>query len=336
MASIEGSADLTASPAQASTRAVIEAHRLRKSYRGRVAVDSVDLEVSGGTVLGLLGPNGAGKTTLIRMLTTVLAPDSGSFIVAGYAHDEARRIRQVVGVLPESPGYPRGQTCTEWLVYHARLYGAPRDEARATALRLLGEVGLSERAGSLTAGLSRGMRQRLGIARALVNSPVVVFLDEPTLGLDPRGQRQVLELVTRIARDRGVTVVLSTHVLGEVETVCDHVVVLNKGRVAADGTVADVARRAAAPRRGVVRVPTHLHARAVAVLAAQHFAPDGAEVGHRDEVTLQLRGGEAPERSSAAALRCLLDAGVPVLGFSLEGGRLSDAFLAVTRDEDDG
>ena len=334
MASIEGSAELTGSPAQASTRVVIEAHSLRKSYRGRVAVDSVDLEVSGGTVLGLLGPNGAGKTTLIRMLSTMLTPDSGSFSVAGHTHDEAGRIRQVVGVLPESPGYPRGQTCGEWLVYHARLYGAPRVEARVTALRLLGEVGLSERADSLIAGLSQGMRQRLGIARSLVNSPAVVFLDEPTLGLDPLGQRQVLDLVARVARDRGVTVVLSTHVLGEVETVCNQVVVLNRGHIVADGTVAEVVRMSAAPRLGVVRVPLHLHARAVAVLASQHFLPDGAEVGHGDEVTLQLKGAEPPERSAAAALRCLLDAGVPVLGFSLEGGRLSDAFLAVTRGDE--
>jgi ABC-2 type transport system ATP-binding protein len=334
MASIEGSAELTGSPAQASTRVAIEAHSLRKSYRGRVAVDSIDLEVSGGTVLGLLGPNGAGKTTLIRMLSTLLTPDSGSFSVAGHTHDESRRIRQVVGVLPESPGYPRGQTCREWLVCHARLYGAPRVEARVTALRLLGEVGLSERADSLIAGLSRGMRQRLGIARSLVNSPAVVFLDEPTLGLDPLGQRQVLELVARVARDRGVTVVLSTHVLGEVETLCNQVVVLNRGHIVADGTVAEVVRKAAAPRLGVVRVPPHLHARAVAVLASQHLVPDGAEVGHRDEVTLQLKGAEPPERSAAAALRCLLDAGVPVLGFSLEGGRLSDAFLAVTQGDE--
>ena len=127
---------------------------------------------------------------------------------------------------------------------------------------------------------------------------------------------------------------LSTHVLGEVETVCNQVVVLNRGHIVADGTVAEVVRMSAAPRLGVVRVPLHLHARAVAVLASQHFLPDGAEVGHGDEVTLQLKGAEPPERSAAAALRCLLDAGVPVLGFSLEGGRLSDAFLAVTRGDE--
>ena len=318
----------------ADTTIVVE--DVRKQFGEVVALDGVSFAVEAGTVLGLLGPNGAGKTTLIRMLSTLLEPDSGSFEIVGLPHTETRRIRQRVGVLPESPGYPRWQTCQEWLTYHARLYGASRGDARATALRLLGEVGLGERAESLIAGLSRGMRQRLGIARSLVNEPAVVFLDEPTLGLDPHGQQQVLDLVTRIAGDRGATVVLSTHVLAEVEQVCDHVIILNRGHVVADGTVAEVVRRAAAPRRGVVRVPPHLRTRAFDVLAAQGLVADGAgRNGHRDEVELRLPGDEPPEESTSAALRCLLEAGVPVLGLSLEGGRLSDAFLAVTRGEGD-
>jgi ABC-2 type transport system ATP-binding protein len=337
MGAIKRPAGLAASPARASLVPAIEAHSLSRSYRDHVAVSSVDFAVSPGTVLGLLGPNGAGKTTLIRMLSTLLEPDSGSFEIAGLPHTESRRIRQCIGVLPESPGYPRGQTAQEWLTYHARLYGASRGDARATALRLLGEVGLSDRAGSLIAGLSRGMRQRLGIARSLVNGPSVVFLDEPTLGLDPLGQRQVLDLVTRIARQRGATVVLSTHVLAEVEQVCDHVIILNRGHIVADGTVVEVVRRAAAPRKGVVRVPPQLRTRAVDVLAALDLVAEaGNGNGHRDQVELRLPADEPPETSSAAALRCLLDAGVPVLGLSLEGGRLSDAFLAVTQAEGDG
>ena len=341
MGAIHGPAGLAASPARVSPVPAIAAHALRRSYRNQVAVSSVDFAVSPGTVLGLLGPNGAGKTTLIRMLSTLLRPDSGTFEIAGLPHTETRRIRQCVGVLPESPGYPRGQTCQEWLSYHARMYGASRRDARATALRLLGEVGLADRAGSLIGGLSRGMRQRLGIARALVNGPSVVFLDEPTLGLDPLGQTQVLDLVTRIARDRGATVALSTHVLAEVEQVCDHVIILNRGHIVADGTVAEVVRRAAAPRKGVVQVPPPMRTRAVEVLTALDLVADGRDRnGYRDRVELRLPGDEPPETSSAAALRGLLDAGVPVLGLSLEGGRLSDAFLAVTQavtqGDDDG
>ena len=313
----------------------VEAHGLSKSYGRRRALDSVDLRLSPGTVLGLLGPNGAGKTTLIRILSTVLSPDAGAFTVAGVPHTDPAGVRRSVGVLPESPGYPRHQTCEEWLTLHARLFGLPREEARTTVWRLLDEVGLSDRRGSLIGGLSRGMRQRLGIARALVNDPPVVFLDEPTLGLDPAGQRQVLELVTRIAREHGVTVVLSTHVLAEVEQVCDHVVILSRGRVAAQGTVGEVTRRAAAPREGTVRVPPHLRAAALDALVAHRITAEAPEQGHHDEVELRLPGGVPPEESATRALRCLLDAGVPVLGMTLEGGRLSDAFLAVTQGADD-
>jgi ABC-2 type transport system ATP-binding protein len=314
----------------------IEARRLTKSYGGRAALTGVDLDVPPGLVLGLLGPNGAGKTTLIRILSTVLRPDSGDFTVAGASRHDPEHIRRATGVLPESAGYPRHQTCEEWLVFHARLFGRSREAAHETAGRLLGEVGLGERRGSLIGGLSRGMRQRLGIARALVNDPHVVFLDEPTLGLDPLGQRQVLDLVSGIAREHGVTVVLSTHVLDEVEQICDRVVILNRGAVVAEGTMAEVVRRAAAPRKGVVHVPPRLRPRALEALTARHVPASPGNNGHRGELYVQLPGETAPEESSAVALRCLLDAGVPVLGFSLEGGRLSDAFLAVTHGGGDG
>jgi ABC-2 type transport system ATP-binding protein len=310
----------------------LEVRKLRKSYGGVVAVDSLDFEVEAGTVLGFLGPNGAGKTTVIRVLSTILRPDAGWFAVAGVPHSRPVEIRRRVGVLPESAGYPQGQTGEEWLTFHARLFGRSRGDARATARSLLGEVGLAERGGSFVSGYSRGMRQRLGIARALVNDPQVVFLDEPTLGLDPIGQLQVLELMARIARQHGVTVVLSTHLLAEVEQACDRVLILNRGRVVAQGTVAEVARRAAAPRRGLVKVPPELRARALEVLGAGEVGAAAGAGDHRGEVELSMPAGVAPETAAAQVLGRLLQAGVPVLGFTLEGGRLGDAFLAVTED----
>jgi ABC-2 type transport system ATP-binding protein len=308
----------------------LEAHGLRKSYGLLDAVEQLDLEVETGTVLGLLGPNGAGKTTVIRMLSTIIRPDAGWFAVAGVPQGRPVEIRRRIGVLPESAGYPQGQTGEEWLAFHAMLFGSPRDQAGATARRLLAEVGLAERGGSLISGYSRGMRQRLGIARALVNDPQVVFLDEPTLGLDPIGQLQVLELMARIVAQRGVTVVLSSHLLGEVEQSCDRVLILNRGRAVAQGTVAEVARSAAVPRRALLRVPPELRGRAVEVLAASQVDAAPAGDDHAGELELRLPADLAPESAAAGALGSLLDAGVPVLGFSLEGGRLGDAFLAVT------
>jgi len=192
---------------------------------------------------------------------------------------------------------------------------------------------LAERGRALVSGYSRGMRQRLGIARALVNDPQVVFLDEPTLGLDPIGQRQVLELVVRIARQHGVTVVLSTHLLAEVEQACDRVLILNHGRVVAFGTVAEVASRAAMPQRILVNVPPELRDRTLGLLAAcGAHASTGGGGDNGGDVELSAPAGVAAATAAARALGCLLEAGVPVLGFTLEGGRLSDAFLAVTED----
>ena len=236
----------------------LEAQGLKKAYGRVVAVEDLSLVAHQGEIIGLLGPNGAGKTTAIRVLTTIFRPTSGSFEVAGIPHTRPAEIRRRIGVLPESAGYPDQQTGEEFLRYHARLYGHSRERARSAADGLLAEVGLRERKTSLIGSYSRGMRQRLGIARSLINDPQVVFFDEPTLGLDPAGQRQILGLVSGIARERGATVVLSTHFLAEVEDTCSRVVILNRGRVIAEGTVAEVTRLAAAPRRGRFRVPAEL------------------------------------------------------------------------------
>ena len=233
--------------------ATVEAEGLTRRYGSVLAVDQLTFAVEEGRILGVLGPNGAGKTTAIRILTTILRPSSGRFAVAGVAGTRERDVRARIGVLPESAGYPARETAEEYLAYHARLHGRRAGEASATARGLLAEVGLAGRARALIQTYSRGMRQRLGIARALVNDPAVVFLDEPTLGLDPQGQRDVLDMVGRMASERGVTVLLCTHLLDEVEQVCSDVLILNHGRVAALGPVGEVVRRAAAPRSARLR-----------------------------------------------------------------------------------
>jgi ABC-2 type transport system ATP-binding protein len=235
-------------------------------------------------------------------------------------------------VLPESAGYPERQTGEEYLVYHARLHGHPRSSARVVARDLLDEVGLLPRAGSLVASYSRGMRQRLGIARALVNDPDVVFLDEPTLGLDPAGQRQVLAHVRRIASERGAAILLSTHLLTEVEENCTRVLILNRGRAVAEGTVAEVVRRAAAPRSGRLQVAPEQTEHAAAVLAGVAGVTGVSGDGRPGSLNVSFaHSGARPEDVSLnAAVRALLDAGVILVSFQLEGARLSDAFLAMT------
>jgi ABC-2 type transport system ATP-binding protein len=313
-----------------SMTAAVEVKGVRKQYGALVAVEDLTFTIDSGEILGVLGPNGAGKTTAIRVLTTILTPTRGTFSVTGVPHTRAAEIRQRIGVLPESAGYPEQQSGDEFLRYHARLYGHDQASARAVARALLAEVGLEDRSRSLIAGYSRGMRQRLGMARALVNEPQVVFLDEPTLGLDPAGQRQVLSLVRRIANERGATVLLSTHLLAEVEEVCSRVLILNGGRVAVDGTVSEVAGRAAAPRSAKLRVPPEQVETALQVLVG---APGVGGARRADGlpgtlvVTLN-HDGSAPQMNDG--LSALADAAVPVLSFELEGARLSDAFLAMT------
>ena len=312
--------------------AAIEAHEIAKRYGSLVAVENLTFTVDQGEVLGVLGPNGAGKTTAIRVLTTILQPTHGSFTIAGIPHTRPAEIRHAVGVLPESAGYPERQSGEEYLRFHARLFGHSRPSARSVTKALLEDVGLGERATSLIATYSRGMRQRLGIARALVNDPRVVFLDEPTLGLDPAGQRQILGNVRRIASERGAAVLLCSHLLAEVEENCSRVLILNRGRVAAAGTVAEVVRQAAAPRTAQLQVAAEHAERAAAALTGTAGVDD---VQRSDGRAGWLKvvfspTAEAGDRELNVAVRVLLEAGIELRAFELEGARLSDAFLAMT------
>ena len=161
---------------------ILAAEDLRKTYGDRVALKGLTFSLNAGRVLGFLGPNGAGKTTSIRILTTILRPSSGRFVVDGIGSEHPVAIRRRIGVLPEGLGFPKQMTAHGYLTYFAQLYGRPAAEARRIASNLLEDVGLQNRADSSIGSFSHGMRQRLGIARALVNDPAVVFLDEPTLG----------------------------------------------------------------------------------------------------------------------------------------------------------
>ncbi|MEV4656625.1 ABC transporter ATP-binding protein [Micromonospora sp. NPDC049301] len=315
----------------------LEAVRLTKRFGDRTAVDGLSFTARQGEVVGLLGPNGSGKTTTIRLLTTVLAPTSGEFSVAGVSYTRPAEIRRRIGVLPESSGYPGHQTGEEYLRYHARLFGNARPDAARVAERLLAEVGLAERGASRISTYSRGMRQRLGIARALVNDPAVVFLDEPTLGLDPAGQRQMLAIVREIAVVRGSTVILSTHTLPDVEEICTSVLILHKGKVLVSGTFAEVTRAVPTQRYAQMRVPIELVGRARDALAAvaglamepADDRPDVLKFSVDDRSVVTQAG---PDPGMNGPLWAVLSADVPVLSFEVEGARLSDAFLAMTAE----
>ena len=319
------------------TSITVEAVELTKHYGAYAAVEAVSFSASQGEIVGILGPNGAGKTTTIRLLTTVLQPTSGEFSIAGHRSGSPTEIRRCVGVLPESSGYPSHQTGAEYLRFYARLYGKSHSQARSLSAELLAAVGLEKRGRSRISTYSRGMRQRLGIARALVNDPVVVFLDEPTLGLDPAGQAQVLDLIRTIANARDATVVLCTHLLPEVEQVCSKVVILNHGRVVAAGSVGEVIDAALIEHSAQLRVPLHLVARARQALTNLPGLTIDQVEGQPDLLRIAVEApgaasGASPVDAMNAGLTAVAAAGIPVLRFELEGARLSDAFLKMTSE----
>ena len=324
------------------SEALLLAQDLRKSYASRLALRGLSFSLRAGHVMGFLGPNGAGKTTSIRILTTMLEPTAGYFVVDGISSEYPERIRRKIGVLPEGLGFPKHITAIAYLTYFGQLYGRTGAEARTKALALLKDVGLQHRADSLIGTYSHGMRQRLGIARALVNDPVVVFLDEPTLGLDPRGQQELLALIRRIARERNAGVVLSSHLLSEIEGICDDVVIMNAGQVVAKGTVAEVIgqTQSSGARQNVVRIRV-LPTSASSAQQILEVLPNVKQAALTDEIAgwLVVELVDSGDGTSAEGrllkngiLAALIRADIPILGFEAAGGRLQDVFLQLTAE----
>ncbi len=306
---------------------MLESHDLTVRYGSFTAADGVSLAGEAGEILGLLGPNGAGKTSVIRALTTLVPVSRGRARIAGHELSDPVAVRSSIGVLPESNGYPAGQTARSYLRFYGELFGLSRAAAASRADRHLRRMGLADnhrRIGTF----SRGMRQRLGLARAMINDPAVLFLDEPTLGLDPVGQQELLAELARAAVEDGVCVVLCSHLLDEVERVCDRVAILNGGRIVAEGSVDDVIAASGVAGFCRLRVAAHDVPAAHSILrtspAARTLRLDNSTPG---EVAVELAAGDGVR---AELLRTLLDAGIEPQSFDVRGARLSDAFGSLT------
>ncbi len=215
----------------------VEAHGLIKNFGDNRAVDGVNLNVRAGTIYGLLGPNGAGKTTTIRMLATLLRPDAGSARIFGYdVVKESQIVRQLIGVTGQYASVDESLSATENLIIFSRLLGLGRAESKRKAAELLEEFGLTEAAHRPLKNFSGGMRRRLDLAASLIAQPPLIFLDEPTTGLDPRTRNQMWDTIRRLVKT-GSTVLLTTQYLQEADELADRIAVIDRGIVVAEGTV---------------------------------------------------------------------------------------------------
>lgn len=214
---------------------MIETEGLGRNFDGKVAVQNLDLKVEEGEVFGLLGPNGAGKTTTIRMLCCLIGQSAGTAFVNGFEinkEPDATNIRNIVGLLPESPGLYESLSATKNLDFYAQLYGVPRDKREKRIEELLKMLDLWDRREEPVATYSKGMKQKIAIARAFVHSPQIVFLDEPTAGLDPQASVTVREFLIQLSGE-GRTIFINSHHLDEVERLCDRIAVMNQTVLAA-------------------------------------------------------------------------------------------------------
>jgi ABC-2 type transport system ATP-binding protein len=223
---------------------MIHVDRLSKRYGSVKAVDGIRFDVGPGEIVGLLGPNGAGKTTTIRMLTTYLSPTSGRAALAGHdVLDEPLEVRRKVGYLPENvPLYP-DMRVSEYLRYRSKLKDVPRSNRRQAIAEVVRRCQLGDVEGRVIGQLSRGFRQRVGLAEAMIHDPPILILDEPTSGLDPIQIREVREMIRELAQQH--TILLSTHILSEVEAVCGRVIIIARGRIALDDQLANLRRQSA-------------------------------------------------------------------------------------------
>jgi ABC-2 type transport system ATP-binding protein len=303
---------------------MIEAHGLTKRFGSTVALDGLDLEVPAGSILGVLGPNGAGKTTAVRILTTLAVPDGGSARVAGYdVVREASAVQRNIGVTAQDATLDELLTGRQNLVMIGRLSGLRRADARVRAIDLLERFELVEAADRMLKGYSGGMRRRLDLAAGLVTRPPVLFLDEPTTGLDPTGRVRMWGVIRELVGD-GVTLLLTTQYLDEADELADRIVVVDHGRAIADGTAAELKAQTGGARLEVTLSEAD-EAASIAlgplVDGPVHVSHDGRRLG-------------APVRSGAglatAVVRALDQAGVIVDDVDVQQPSLDDVFFALT------
>jgi ABC-2 type transport system ATP-binding protein len=298
---------------------------VREFKKGPRAVDGIDLEVAPGEIYGFLGPNGAGKSTTVHMLTTLLPPTAGTARVAGFdVVKDGAKVRQAIGAALQEAALDPLLTAREHMRLQTALHGLPKDERRRRGDALIERVGLTEAADRRVRGYSGGMKRRLDLALALVHEPRILFLDEPTTGLDPQSRAALWDEVARLASDEGVTVFLTTQYLEEADVLANRVGIIDNGRLVAEGTPAEL--KAQIGRPSVEAIPRDPSQRDAARAVLERFGDD-CRATSRDGAAVRLTHGVD---ELASIVRAFDDQGIPLANIELHQPTLDDVFLAKT------
>ena len=309
-----------------AARPMIELRNLRRHFGRTRAVDNVSFEVCAGQVFGYIGPNGAGKTTSMRILATLDLPTAGDAFVDGFSVvDDPDRVRRRLGFMPDYFGTYPNINVHEYLDFFARAYQLAGAERYRAVGRVMAFTGLGVLAEKPIAALSKGMKQRLCLGRAMIHDPAVLVLDEPAAGLDPRARIELREMIRALARD-GKTVLISSHILSELAEMCDVVGIIEQGRLLAVGSVQDIQRQCQQPHEQVEIRLVDSGAALAQWLAGRPGIGQVQSDGHA--VVFQHVGDEAAQ---AGLLRAIIEAGFAVVAFGSRRRTLEDVFLQVTR-----
>jgi ABC-2 type transport system ATP-binding protein len=305
----------------------VQTFALTRIYGPMIALNALNLTVNRGDLFGFIGSNGAGKTTTLRILATFLAPSAGTAQVLG--HDvvrDADAVRHVIGYMPDFFGVYKDMEVTEYLDFFGACYKIPSSQREKTVNDVLELVGLSEKKGALIGALSRGMQQRLGLARVLIHDPQVLLLDEPASGLDPRARIEMMAILQELQR-LGKTIIISSHILSELETLCNRVAIIEKGKLIYTGPVQGVRDQMATGRIFWVRVLGD-ELRAVELLKGRTEVSQVEQIEGRLKVTLNDH-----ETDPGCVAETLVLGGVRLVGLEEEELGLEEVFLRVTRGE---
>ena len=311
----------------APPQAAVQTIGLTRTYGQMVALNSLDLTVYKGDLFGFIGSNGAGKTTTLRILATFLTPTAGQAIVLG--HDvvrEADAVRHVIGYMPDFFGVYKDMEVTEYLDFFGACYKIPTAQREKTVNDVLELVGLSEKKGALIGALSRGMQQRLGLARVLIHDPQVLLLDEPASGLDPRARIEMMAILQELQK-MGKTIIISSHILSELQTLCNRVAIIERGRLIYSGPVQGVRDQMATGRIVWVRVKSDPE-KAIEILKARAEVTEAVTNDGQIKVTLMDH-----ETDHSIVAEALVQGGARVLVVREDELGLEEVFLRVTRGE---